>query len=177
MDADTTLYCATCQMEISGIGPRASRALKGYRPQSPHKAKDTIVEKLMRTIHLAYSGAVREAHRRVVARELARNVTCTIHVWTESGGAGDWIPAITGRSHLNTDAGDTYARKAGALAALRNALPREPADFKRPATQDEEAEMMAGPDREALLQRYARQRFRAAAMAAYLDRKSAGRAA
>jgi hypothetical protein len=105
------LYCDDCRIHLAGISPRTARILK----QNSRQLHFSALSRLRSEMDNAQK-------RALVDRELARNVTCTIQVRDGE----EWVVRYTGKSRLNVDAGDHYAREEGRLSALRHALP--PAD-------------------------------------------------
>jgi hypothetical protein len=122
------IYCQKCRCAISGIGPDASRALRSIGRQADAELAQ-LANGMGANVALALQKRAKAA-RRMMARDLARDVTCTIYV---RGGEPIWAPVYIGHSRLNTDAGDVYNREDGRMAALRDALPKpiEPTQLER----------------------------------------------
>jgi hypothetical protein len=134
------LYCGKCRVWLSGISPAIARRLPG----EPRMFKGQVVYK-----------------SKLVARELARNVGCIIY-----RREGDqWVSVHSGRSRLNTDAGDQYERESGRIAALRDALPKK----EKPPEG-----LLAEYDGAYVEREQSRQMFCEKAMDAYLNRARRG---
>lgn len=113
-----SLYCIPCLCVISAIGPAATRALKAAGREAEWELGE-LASGMNATVLLKLQKRAK-AVRRLTARDLARDVTCTIYARVKD----EWIAAMVGRSRLNTDAGDRYSREDGRIAALRSALPK-----------------------------------------------------
>jgi hypothetical protein len=104
----THLYCETCRTILSGLSPAIARRLAS-QPRSSEVRDGKL--RILRGSPL-------------VEAEYARNVRCIIY----RRDSDTWTSCCSGTSRLNTGAGDRYAREQGRLAALRDALPKKPAD-------------------------------------------------
>lgn len=105
------LWCDRCQTFLAGMSPAIARKL----------ATDIPPNRIVRSI-------VEPSTAALARRELARNAHCIIY-----RREGDkWVSLYSGSSRLNTDAGDTYEREKGRIAALRDALPIKPREPARP---------------------------------------------